>query len=34
MNPLPQSSLEKTVVDRIIELLRDAQGFTFFKKFY
>jgi hypothetical protein len=34
MNPLPQSSLDKTVVDRIIELLRDAQGFTFFKKFY
>lgn len=34
MSPIPQSSLDKTIVDRIIELLRDAQGFTFFNKLY
>lgn len=27
-------SLDKTIVDRIIELLRDNQGFSLFKKFY
>lgn len=31
---IPQSSLEKTVVDRIIELIKDEQGFAYFKKFY
>src|SRR5687767_4385361 len=34
MSQIPQSSLEKTVVDRIIELIRAEQGFAYFKKFY
>lgn len=34
MSTIPQSSLDKTIVDRIIELLRNAQGFAYFKKFY
>jgi hypothetical protein len=31
---IPQSSLDKTLVDTIIELLRTNQGFSYFKKFY
>ena len=34
MSAIPQSSLDKTLVDRIIELLKAQQGFSYFKKFY
>jgi hypothetical protein len=34
MSPLPQTSLEKTLVDTIIELLKAEQSFNHFKKFY
>ena len=34
MNPIPPTSVDKTLVDRIIELLRAQQGFNLFKKFY
>lgn len=34
MNRIPQSSLDKTIVDTVIELLKAEQGFNYFKKFF
>jgi hypothetical protein len=34
MTQISHASLEKTVVDKIIELIRSDQSFAYFKKFY
>ncbi len=34
MSAIPQSSLDKTLVDTIIGLLKEQQGFSYFKKYY
>jgi hypothetical protein len=34
MMHIPQSSLDRTLVDQIIELIKNDQGFAYFKKFY
>ncbi len=34
MSPLPASSLGKTLVDTIIDLLKQQQGFGYFKKYF
>ncbi len=34
MSPLPASSLDKTIVDQVIDLLKSQQGFGYFKKYY
>src|SRR5215210_2868515 len=34
MSAIPQSSLDKTLVDTVIELLKDQLGVNYFKKFY
>jgi hypothetical protein len=31
---IPRSSLDKTLIDRVIDLLKSQQQFNFFKKFY
>lgn len=34
MSTIPRTSLDKTLVDTVIELLKANQGFSYFKKFY
>ena len=34
MSAIPPASLDKTLVDTIIELLKAQQGFSYFKKYY